>query len=519
VSIERRQAARSVGWGAIESASGALVGLGLTPLVIRSAGMEGLGLWAACWSMAHAANIADCGVGASYSRFTARAIAAADATALNAAVGAGVGFHLTLSALVALSAWALGPRLLTRLAPPQALAAQAPLMFACVLATVCLRLTLSAFRAVVAGAQRLDLLGRIGSVSTLVEGGAAAGLLLHGGSLRGLAVNALCFACLTSIAEGTAAWRLCPGLRVRPFAARRSDWREILSFGARLQAARAGEILSAHVPRLALALGPGLLAAGAYDLAARAAGLLNVAGSLPLPVVQPLASRLETLHQRDRLRALVRAATRYVALLVVPATILLALRAGDLLQAWTGRVAPPGAVASMRWLAVAFAVALLLSPLRLTLRGAGLPGIEATAALTGAAINLILAISLAPRLGAPGVAAAASAAAVAAALILVGGARGRAPDLVRGCLAPALRPLLPAGSAGLLAVAALGAIQPMAGLAESGRVQALARVAPAAAALGAVMLVLLVLQRAIGRDDLELLRDALLVPRRAGGGA
>ncbi len=519
MSVERRQAARSVGWGAIESACGALVGLCLTPLVIRAVGLEGLGLWAACWSLAHTANVADCGVGASYSRFTARAIAAADDVALNAAVGAGIGFHLALSVVVGLSAWALGPRLLATLAPPGALAGEAPVAFACVLAAVCLRLTTSGFRAVVAGAQRLDLLGRIGSAASLLEGCVAAAILWRGGSLSGLAINALSMAALTSTAEGIAAARLCPGLRIRPFAARRSDWREILSFGARLQAARAGEILAAHAPRLALAWGPGLMAAGAYDLAARAAGLLNLAGSLPLPVVQPLASRLEARQERDRLRALVRAATRYVALLVVPGAILLILRSADVLQAWTGRAAPPGSVASLRWLAAALAVALILSPLRLALRGAGLPGIEASAALGGAALNLVLAMALAPRLGAAGAALAAFAAAIAAAIVLLAGALRRAPDLVSGCLPPALRPLLPAGGAGILAVAASGALLPVAGPDLSGRFQAIARLAPAAATLVAVMLALLVLQRAVGRDDLALLRDALLLPGRAGGGA
>jgi O-antigen/teichoic acid export membrane protein len=420
--------------------------------------------------------------------------------------------------VVAASAWALGPRLLARLAPPDALAAQAPVAFACVLATVCLRMILSAFRAVVAGAQRLDLLGRIGSLAALLEGGLAAAILLRGGSLAGLAWNALCVACLTSAAEGAAARHLCPGLRLRPFAARRSDWREILSFGARLQAARAGEILAAHVPRLALALGPGLSAAGAYDLAARAAGLLNLAGSLPLPVVQPLASRLEARGERERLRSLVRAATRYVALLVVPAAILLGLRAPDMLLAWTGRGAPPGAVASLRWLAAAFAIALILSPLRLALRGAGLPGIEASATVAGAGLNLVLAVVLAPRLGAGGAALAAFAAAGAAAFILLAGAIGKAPDLVRGCLSPALRPLLLAGGAGVLAVAAIGALLPVSSLVQSGRLPAIVRIAPAAAALAAVMLVMLILQRAVGRDDLELLREALLL-RRAGGGA
>ena len=47
---ERRSAVRGVAWTGVESAAGALVGFLLTPLVVRVAGIEGLGLWGACWS-------------------------------------------------------------------------------------------------------------------------------------------------------------------------------------------------------------------------------------------------------------------------------------------------------------------------------------------------------------------------------------------------------------------------------------------------------------------------------------
>ncbi|HEU4403233.1 MAG TPA: oligosaccharide flippase family protein, partial [Candidatus Polarisedimenticolia bacterium] len=301
---ERRAAVRGVAWGGVEAATGALVGFLLTPLVVRAAGIEGLGLWAASWSLAHTAGLLDLGVSASYARFTARAIATGDTRALNGTVGAGVGFHLALSSLVAIGALAGAPLALARLTPPGAPRGEVVVVLFATLAVVLLRLTLSAYRGVVAGAQRIDLLGRIGAAVALLEGCGAAAALALGFGLRGMALNSLASAMLACLAEGIIAHAVCPGLRLRPFAARRSDWREILTFGLNLQASRAAEILAAHVPRLALALGPGLAQAGAYDLAARVASALNVAGALPLPVVQPLASRLEARGDRIRLRAL-----------------------------------------------------------------------------------------------------------------------------------------------------------------------------------------------------------------------
>jgi O-antigen/teichoic acid export membrane protein len=512
MSGERRSAARGVAWGGVESGVTALVGFLLTPLVVRAFGIEGLGLWASAWSLAHAAGILDLGVGASYARFTAAAIATGDTRRLNGTLAAGVGFHLALSGLLGGAALLGLPRAVAWLGPREALRAQAPAILGCALATILLRLTLSAYRGVVAGAQRIDILGRIGAGASLLEGCGAAALILSGCGLRAMALNSLLAAGLASGAEALAAHRLCPGLRVRPFRATGDEWREILAFGLRLQATRAAEILAAHAPRLALAAGPGLATAGAYDLGARVASGIQALGSLPLPVIQPLASRLESRGDAPRLGELLERGTRYVALLALPCAALVLLDAPALLVAWTGRAAPPGAAASARLLALSCALALVASPLRLVLRGLGRPGLEAVASSTGALAQIVLAIGLALPFGAPGVAAAALAGATLAAIVLVWGARGSTALLRSASPRRALSgPLLGAAS-GLLSGAAARAWLLSATAPLDGRSTALLRLAPEIGALMGAGLLVTLLCRGITRDDLALAREAASVP-------
>ena len=213
---DRRTVARGVAWGGVESATSAFVGLVLTPLVVRSCGLEGLGLWAASWSLAHTTNLLDLGVGASYTRFTSQAIALSDVRALNRTLAAGTGFHILLGVVMGGLALALGPAALGIVAPPGPLAAQARTVFACTMATVLLRTLLSAFRSVAAGAQRIDLLGRIGAAVSVLEGIGAAAALAGGFGLPGMAINSLLWSACASIAEALAAHRLVPGLRVVP---------------------------------------------------------------------------------------------------------------------------------------------------------------------------------------------------------------------------------------------------------------------------------------------------------------
>lgn len=511
---ERRTAARGVAWSGMESGVAALVGLLLTPLVVQKVGIESLGLWGAAWSLAHAASLLDLGIGASYGRFAARAIARHDSEELNGTVSAGLTFHLCLSALVALVAFTVGPRILEWIAPKSPYLATARVVLACTLTTVLLRTTLSAYRGVVTGAQRIDLLGKLGSIATAVEGAGAAALLALGCGLEGMAWNSLFLAAVLCMSEAIAAHRLCPELRVRPFR-RGRHYRTVLSFALRLQVTRAAEILAAHTPRLALALGPGLLAAGAYDLGARIARAVSLCATLPLRIVLPLASRLEARGDRERLRALVERATRYVGLLAVPGVAFVLLDAGPILSAWTGTELPAGASASARLLALGMIVTFLAAPTRLALRGVGHPGIEATSTAGGALLNLLLAITFAIPFGATGVAAAFLIASVGSLVILrVACMRRRTwPELWPTPRAIA-GPLLAGATALLTGIAARNWVSPAQ---SASRWEIVPILLQHGALLLAVFFLAGLVLRAIRNEDLALLKE-MAGPEPAGGG-
>jgi len=506
---ERRAAARGVAWGGIESAAAALVGLLLTPMVVRHAGLAGLGLWGAAWSLAHTAGLFDLGVGAAYGRFAARALARRDLDDLNGVLAVGTGFHLALSVLLGLPALLLGPRLLEWAAPHSPRLPEARVVLTCTILTVLMRGAFSAYRGVVAGAQRLDLLGRLGALFAVVEGCGGAFALLRGYGLPGLAVNSLCLGAATSIAEGILAHRLCPGLRLRPFLAPGTQYRRVLIFGSQLQLTRAFEILGSHLPRLVLAAGPGLSAAGAYDLGARLAGCVPVLASLPLRVILPLAGHLEARGDRSRMQALLQRSTRYVGLLALPAVALVLLDAEAILLAWTGRVTPPAAALAARCLAAAAGMTLVASPLRLILRGCGHAGIEAASTGCGTLLHVALAFAFAADWGAAGVGFAALPGAATALLILAAGAGRRGAGIEPLVAARALMGTVAAAAAVVLAGLLLSQL-PWAGTGStpcSTRIEALSLLARRLPILGAAFLATGALLGAIKAADLTLLRE------------
>src|SRR5207244_8091957 len=93
-------------------------------------------------------------------------IALSDVARLNRTLAAGTGFHLAIATVVACLALFLGPAALGIVAPAGPLAPHARTVFGCTLGTVLLRTTLSAYRGVVSGAQRIDAPSRIGAAAS-----------------------------------------------------------------------------------------------------------------------------------------------------------------------------------------------------------------------------------------------------------------------------------------------------------------------------------------------------------------
>ena len=513
---ERVVAARGVAWSGVEAGAAAVAALLMTPLVLQTVGLEALGLWGAAWSLAHTAGLLDLGVGSAYGRFAAQALARGDDRDLNSTLAVGVGFQGGVSLVILVLAALFGPALLDRVLPPGERPAEAPFVLGATLLTVLLRGTLSAYRGVVAGAQRLDLLARIGTVGTLAEAAISAALLLSGSGLRGPAIAALLAAAGVTWAEARAAHRLCPGLQVRPFLAPREAYARVLAFGGQVQVTRAFEVLGGHAPRLLLVAGPGLPAAGAYEIAARLAGFASALSSLPLKVLIPLAGHLEVRSDTRRLQALLERSTRYVALLALPAVVALLLLPDTLVVAWTGRPAPPGTAAAARLVVVAMLATLVVSPLRLLLRATGRAGLEAAATAAGALVQIGAAAWLAGRFGAPGVALATCAGALTALLFVAAGGRGggtlRTRDAARALRAPLLAAL-----GALVAGLAMRALLPAAPV--TGRADAIVALAAHLSVPAAVFLALAWLGRAAGRDEFGLVCDALGAPGRAAGRA
>jgi O-antigen/teichoic acid export membrane protein len=398
----------------------ALVGAGLLFALYRyinaTLGVDQLGVWSVVLATASASRLADMGLSAGVIRFVARDRARGESVRAAHVVDT---VSLTLMALVGVVLPLLYP-LLAKLLPhllhgSHLLQAQAILPYA--LVSLWLNIVAAAFQGGLDGCQRMDL--RAG----LILGGQAIMLLsafwlvpAHG--LVGLAWAQIGQGLFTMVAGRALLKRVLPGLPWLPMRWRKPVLREMLGYGANLQATNLFILLFDPVAKALMARFGGPAAAGYFTMAnqvvIKGRNVIVAANQAIVPRVASLAEAepggLAHLY-RENMSALI-----YVSL---PAFTLLFAWAGGFSWLLTGAYHGEF-VFLIGMLSVAWVVNIFCGPAYFSNMGSGQVGWNTLAHLIMGVLNAGLGWVLGSIYGAQGVAMAYAIALIAGSVILIG---------------------------------------------------------------------------------------------------
>jgi O-antigen/teichoic acid export membrane protein len=379
-----------------------LVALVTTPVLVSGLGLKRYGLWALAGALVNYFGLLDLGVGSSFVRFLAYHHARDDAARFNSVVRIGLAFYAGLAAVMAPAVMILRGWFLTVLDVPADLRDEASFLIVGVTLIFSLRSVFVVYRAAIAAVERLDVNNRIALLIALPSGLGAVLAVEMGFGLRGLVINALATAALTIVAQAVVAHRLIAMLTLRPF---HIDWSvapELLGYGFRVQATRIAELMYGNVDKLVLGLVAGAAVVGLYDLGMKLSLLAAALPTLLLPAVAPTSAVLEARGNRVGLESLHARGTKYVALVLAPATAFIVVAASPLLALWIGSRDLDLAVLTARLLALGSAPLLALGVSRLVARGIGMPEMEMRASLVSAGVNIAASLALVRVFGAVG---------------------------------------------------------------------------------------------------------------------
>jgi len=315
-----------------------VAGFVLPRMIDSFAGQEALGVWDFSWSLVAYFILVQGGIVSSINRYVARYRATGDMESVNRAVSS-VSFVLAVMALVivalsvATALW-LPDFFGNRLGSHQSDAQWVVFLLGSSLAV---QILFSGFGGVVTGCHRWGLHNAILAGTHLVTITGMIVLLLSGGGLTELAAMNLLGEIGGRTVRTFVAYRVCPGLRVRPSLASWTEARSMLRFGGKSFVPDVAELLLNQTTNiLVLAyLGPAALA-----IYSRPRALIRHVTTLVSKlafVLTPTASSLQATGRGEEIRGLLTSASRWAGYLTIPMILTLAVLGGPLLRLWMGR--------------------------------------------------------------------------------------------------------------------------------------------------------------------------------------
>lgn len=402
VSEKRRFAANTVLNGVTQSAS-MVASLVFMPMLVSSFGLTHYGLFMLASSVTAYASLADFGVGSALTKMVAEHHARNDRSGMAGVVAGALQFYVVAGALVAavmvglafVSGWVFD------IGSGDAQVMRNMLLLGAVFQLV--YWPTSTARHILVGLQRFDVIAKTSVLATVLAIGATLVVLITGeGPLLLVGLSGVSMS-LVALVTVIAAWRL-SGLRRIPLARGAVHLGAILSFSWPVFVVQLSDTLFyGQTDRLVLGVMIGAAAVGLYEAAAKFSVLVTYLSSFTVAAVLPLASGMAAEERHASLRSLFVRGSKYVAALVAPIAVTLAVLAEPIIEAWLGPdFAGQGMVAALLVLPHALVSLGVMGDAIVISRGR--IGKRIPYILAQAALNLVLSIVLAARYGVLGVA-------------------------------------------------------------------------------------------------------------------
>ena len=372
------------------------VALFLTPYILTRLGREAFGLWALSRLLVGYLSLADLGIQASLVRQIAYALPHSDPKTFTRIVSTSFYFFFVAFLLFAGPAVWLGPDAVEFAAErdsdliPPALLGEGSFVLTFTAATFFASIAISVLTSILPGLQRMDVSNQIimGTGVLYLAGSVAA--LERGYGVSGLVVVAFTVRLLDAALGYWFARAIVPEFRLSPKWFDWQTWRELFSFGWKIQVSRLAELLAFTFDRLFVSFAGGVDMLGRYQPAIQVVTQARLLPFLLVSASLPYASELSAKKDRPTLLRLYFEGNRYLAFASFALIGFLAAAAPAVIRLWLG----PGYDEVAIWIRIFCIGYLVNSPMSLgglLSQAVGKPGIQATSAVLMGVLNVILA--------------------------------------------------------------------------------------------------------------------------------
>jgi O-antigen/teichoic acid export membrane protein len=395
----------------------------LTPVILGALGSEAFGLWILIGSIVAYGSLLNLGIGGALTKYIAEHQARNEAAQARATISVAFRLYAAMGLVVAVVGLALSAVLPALLAIPPELERLAQVTTALMAIGLGTAIASSTAPAVLRGLQRYDAAAAIAILTSVLSAIATLVALALGWGLLGIVAVGIPMPIVTQVLAARAVRRFAPDLgsavSVAPgllravgsgeatagvsAAERGRLTRRILGFSWPLLVLDIAGMLQSKTDEIVIGVVLSLGAVTPYALARRLSAIPRMLAEQFAILLLPLASELDALEDRERLRTLYLGGVRLSLAIAMPLTGCLLVLAAPILTAWVGPGYENGAPIVVI-LAIATAVDLSLWPAGFVLQGIDRHRWLAPISLASGLANLALSLALARPFGIVGVA-------------------------------------------------------------------------------------------------------------------
>lgn len=377
---------------------GILVALVLTPYIIRHIGIERFGIWAIVGVLTGYFGLLDFGIGTSFIKYIAEFYTKKDFKKINQVVNTGFIFYSIFAILIIPLGFFIINPLLTLFKIPQELYNEALFVFLLGIILFGVSNAVSAFTAIQAGLQRMDITNKVAIVISIPMVIGVVFFLEKGYGLRGLMVNNAIILVISSVVNIAIAFKILPELRFNLFSFSKEMFKKLFKFGYKLQISTIASLFHFQLDKILLAY---FLSIGFVTYYAVAAQLASRIRGIPLLLVSaifPAASELEARTNKELLYALYFRSMKYIVLIGLPVSLLIILLASPFIDLWLGKGFEMS-VLTLQILMIGYFFNIMTGPGFHILNGIGKPQYGMRSSILAAFLNLVLSVVLVIKIG------------------------------------------------------------------------------------------------------------------------
>lgn len=373
----------------------------VTAYMVRRLGTERYGIWALSMGLV-LFRLSNLGIDRALIKFVAAYWEKGDVHGVTELVNTALGLYITIGGIVCSLLLVIADLLVTTVFEiPVELQAEATFVIIGSVVVGLLDLVFSVFRSVLWGLQRMDITSLVIVVTRTIYAMGVFLVLERGYGLRGLVLNSAVMSLSSGAMMAYFSRRVWPGLRMNVGLFRAARIREILGFGAHIQAAEAILIFREPLTKALLSHYLSLEHVAFFDLATRIPTALYELFRAMAMAMLPAVSGLQAANNLLGAERLYARVVKGLFLVSLPVVALAVLLSRPVTAVWLG----PGyriTAETMQVLTVGWSIGILAMPIYIVTQALGVPQVTTYGVSSGAVLNGLLSFLLVQAFGYPG---------------------------------------------------------------------------------------------------------------------